>query len=113
MGQSEPRPATTSPLPSMRTGVALTYREEQVVRRKIYLKIFAWVLVMFFALNLDRGNLSNAVSDNLLDDLGINTNDYNNAQNMYRVGFLISEIPSQMIGKWIGADRWIPIQIII
>jgi MFS family permease len=32
---------------------------------------------------------------------------------MYRVGFLISEIPNQMIGKWIGADRWIPIQIII
>lgn len=90
-----------------------TYREEQQVRRKIDVKIFLWVLVMFFALNLDRGNLSNAVSDNLLDDLGINTNDYNNAQNMYRVGFLISEIPSQMIGKWIGPDRWIPIQIII
>ncbi|ETS77578.1 hypothetical protein PFICI_11452 [Pestalotiopsis fici W106-1] len=90
-----------------------TYREEQEVRRKIDLKIFLWVLVMFFALNIDRGNLSNAVADNLLNDIGINTNDYNNAQNMYRVGFLISEIPSQMIGKWLGPDRWIPIQIII
>lgn len=90
-----------------------TYREEQGVRRKIDWNISLWVLVMFFGLNIDRGNLSNAVADNLLDDLGINTNDYKNAQNMYGVGFLISEIPSQMVGKWLGPDRWIPAQIII
>ncbi|KAI7780593.1 hypothetical protein LA080_015876 [Diaporthe eres] len=69
--------------------------------------------VMFFGLNIDRGNLGNAAADNLLKDLNINTNDYNNAQNMYRVGFLIAEIPSQMIGKWLGPDRWIPVQIIL
>jgi MFS family permease len=69
--------------------------------------------LQFFGLNLDRGNLSSAVADNLLDDLHINTNDYNNAQNMYRVGFLIAEIPSQMIGKRLGPDRWIPVQIIL
>ncbi|KAI8205849.1 putative transporter [Colletotrichum sp. SAR 10_86] len=68
---------------------------------------------MFFALNIDRGNLGLATADGLVDDLGINTNDYNNAQNMYRVGFLIAELPSQMIGKKIGTDRWIPTQIIL
>ncbi|KAL6362724.1 hypothetical protein LRP88_04028 [Fusarium phalaenopsidis] len=90
-----------------------TYREERAVRRKTDLKIFVWILVMFFGLNIDRGNLGNAAADNLLDDLNINTNDYNNAQNMYRVGFLIAEIPSQMVGKWLGPDRWIPVQIIL
>lgn len=90
-----------------------TFREEQAVRRKTDYKIFIWILVMFFGLNIDRGNLGNAAADNLLKDLGINTNDYNNAQNMYRVGFLIAEIPSQMIGKWLGPDRWIPVQIIL
>ncbi|RAH70326.1 putative MFS transporter [Aspergillus aculeatinus CBS 121060] len=90
-----------------------TYREERAVRRKTDLTILLWIFVMFFGLNLDRGNLSNASADNLLPDLGINTNDYNNAQNMYRIGFLIAEIPSQMIGKRLGPDRWIPVQIIL
>lgn len=90
-----------------------THREERAVRRKTDCKIFLWILVMFFALNIDRGNLGNAVADNLLDDIDISTNDYNNAQNMYRIGFLLSEIPSQMIGKRIGPDRWIPVQIML
>lgn len=31
---------------------------------------------MFSALNIDRNNISNAVSDNMLDDLGIDRADY-------------------------------------
>lgn len=90
-----------------------TYREEAKVRRKTDWSILLWILVMFFGLNLDRGNLANAAAGNLLEDLNLSTNDYNNAQNMYRVGFLIAEIPSQMVGKRLGPDRWIPFQIII
>lgn len=29
---------------------------------------------MFFALQVDRGNLAQGLADNLLDDLGLNTN---------------------------------------
>ncbi|KAJ5740297.1 hypothetical protein N7493_000169 [Penicillium malachiteum] len=89
-----------------------TYREEAAVRRKTDWAILLWILVMFFGLNIDRGNLSNANSDGLLTDMGLSTDDYNNATNMYRIGFLIAEIPSQMIGKRLGPDRWIPVQII-
>ena len=35
-----------------------------------------WVCVMFAALNIDRSNISNAVSDNMLDDLGLTPVDY-------------------------------------
>jgi hypothetical protein len=93
-------------------GERWTYREENTLRRKIDFKILLWVLIMFFALNIDRGNLSLAVGGGLLTDLKLSTNDYNNAQNMYRVGFIIAEIPSQLIGKKLGPDRWIPAQII-
>lgn len=31
---------------------------------------------MFAALNIDRNNITNAVSDNMLDDLGLTQGDY-------------------------------------
>jgi hypothetical protein len=36
------------------------------------------LMIQFFGLQLDRGNLSNALTDNFLKDLNLSTNDYNN-----------------------------------
>ncbi|GAA5822225.1 hypothetical protein JCM3770_005857 [Rhodotorula araucariae] len=90
-----------------------TNREERDVRRKIDLKIFLWVLVMFFALDIDRGNMTNATADNLLKDLKISQADYNLGNTLSKLGFLSAELPSQMIGKKIGVDIWLPMQICI
>ncbi|KAF3008722.1 hypothetical protein E8E13_009736 [Curvularia kusanoi] len=88
-----------------------TWREENAIRRKVDWKIMVWACVMFAALNIDRNNISNAVSDNMLDDIGITRVDYNLGQTISRVGFLVAELPSQLISKRIGPDLWIPIQI--
>ncbi|KAL1600106.1 hypothetical protein SLS59_006180 [Nothophoma quercina] len=90
-----------------------SWREENAVRRKVDWKIMVWVCIMFAALNIDRNNISNAVSDNMLDDIGITRVDYNLGQTISRVGFLVAELPSQLISKRIGPDLWIPIQICI
>lgn len=55
-----------------------TRDEERRVLRKTDLYLLSWLCFMFFGLQLDRGNNGNATADNLLSDLGMTTDDYNN-----------------------------------
>ncbi|TQN65184.1 putative transporter [Colletotrichum shisoi] len=57
-----------------------TWAEETPLVKKIDWKVTAWSCIAFFALDLDRSNISQANSDNFLDDLGLDTNDYNLGQ---------------------------------
>ncbi|CDK25300.1 unnamed protein product [Kuraishia capsulata CBS 1993] len=90
-----------------------SFKEDRALTKKIDFRIFTMLGALFFALNLDRGNLSSAVAGGLLEDIGLSTDDYNNGNTLRSVGFIISEIPSQMIGKRFGPDWWIPIQVVI
>ncbi|TGJ84552.1 hypothetical protein E0Z10_g4199 [Xylaria hypoxylon] len=83
-----------------------TEEEEKRIIRKL-----DWRCIMFFALQVDRGNLVQVVSDNFLNDLHINTNDYNIGNVIFLVAFFFAELPSQLVSKMLGPDRWVPAQI--
>jgi hypothetical protein len=51
-----------------------TWGEEHRLIRKIDRRIMLFAAIMFMALELDRSNISQALTDNILEDLGMNTN---------------------------------------
>ncbi|KAG1815200.1 allantoate permease [Suillus subaureus] len=77
-----------------------TYREERALVRKLDWKIMLMATIGFSALNLDRSNISQANSDN-----------FNLGNTVFLLAFLCAELPSQLVSKRVGPDRWIPTQI--
>ncbi|WVQ68823.1 uncharacterized protein L199_007032 [Kwoniella botswanensis] len=90
-----------------------TPEEENKLRRRLDLKVAFVACICFAALQLDRGNISNALSDNMLADVGLTTKHYNYGMTIFYLCFLSAELPSQMISKKVGSDIWIPIQMML
>lgn len=86
-----------------------TKDEEARVVRKTDLRLLLWICLMFFGLQLDRGNISNALTDNFLKDLGMNSNDYNNGTTVQLVFFLAAEFPVQLLIKRFGFKQVLPL----
>jgi len=65
----------------------MTFVTQAVVRR-VDLRIMVWAFIMFFSLELDRSNITQANADNFLNDLGLTTNDFNLGQILFKLSFL-------------------------
>ncbi|CAM1501868.1 Fc.00g038520.m01.CDS01 [Cosmosporella sp. VM-42] len=78
---------------------------------------FTWTIdeekKLFFGLQLDRGNLSNALADDLLKDLKLTSDDYNNGTTIQLICFLAAEFQVQMITKRYGFKNILPTMMVL
>ncbi|KAF4470509.1 nicotinamide mononucleotide permease [Fusarium albosuccineum] len=87
-----------------------TAEEEAALVRKIDRTVMPLLILGFFALQLDRGNIGNALTDFFLEDVGITQNQFNVGQQLLSTG--IAQIPSNIILYRLGPSKWIGSQIL-
>ncbi|RVX72962.1 hypothetical protein B0A52_03315 [Exophiala mesophila] len=90
-----------------------THQEEVKAKRKLDLIIMPLLTLGFFCLQLDRGNMANAITDNFMEDIGITQNQFNVGQQMLSLGIVLFEIPSNMILYRVGPGKWLTLQLFL
>ncbi|KAE8154518.1 major facilitator superfamily domain-containing protein [Aspergillus avenaceus] len=86
-------------------------KEENALRRKIDFILLPILGLAFFALQVDRGNISAALTSTITKDLNITTNQVNIGTQMLSAGIVITEISSNIVLQRIGPQLWLSIQL--
>lgn len=96
-------------VPGFDTHATWDAAEERKARRTCDLWILPPIILLFVFLQFDRTNIANALTDTLRKDIHIGNKEINNAQTLFVVGFIITEIPFNMVSKYFGPERFLPI----
>ncbi len=88
-------------------------REARRAVRKVDFFILPPIVLCFCFLQFDRSNIGNALTDSLRKDINVGNMQVNLAQTLFTVGFVITELPFNMISKYIGPERFLPITMFL
>jgi len=80
---------------------------------KVDFFILPFIVLCFCFLQFDRTNIGNALTDTLRTDINIDNSDINLAQTLFTVGFIVTELPFNMISKYMGPERFLPITMFL
>lgn len=87
--------------------------EERKALLKVDFYLLPFIVLCFCFLQFDRTNISNALTSTFAADLHVNNSNINLAQTLFTVGFVITELPFNMISRYIGAERFLPVTMIL
>ncbi|SNX81325.1 related to TNA1 - High affinity nicotinic acid plasma membrane permease [Melanopsichium pennsylvanicum] len=86
--------------------VQYTRSEERKLVRKIDFVVVPILLVLYLLSFLDRSNIGNAKLDGLVKDIKLN--DYSTALTLFFVGYVIGEVPANIVLKKTSPPVWLP-----
>ncbi|KAF9916486.1 hypothetical protein BX616_003627 [Lobosporangium transversale] len=82
------------------------------LRRKIDWHLIPLISVLYLCSFLDRVNIGNAKVAGLEDDVALTPSEYNWALSIFFIGYVLFEIPSNILLKKMGPRKWITIVMI-
>ncbi|CAH0036161.1 unnamed protein product [Clonostachys rhizophaga] len=100
-------------VPGYESKLEIAHGETRKALLKVDLCILPVIVLCFCFLQFDRTNIGNALTDTLRTDIKINNSDINLAQTLFTVGFIVTELPFNMISKWMGPERFLPITMFL
>jgi MFS family permease len=75
---------------------------------RIDIHILPFLCIMYLFSFLDRVNIGNARLFDLEKDLDLSGTQFNTALTIFYVPFILFEIPSNMVFKYLGPNVWVP-----
>ncbi|KAH7406473.1 major facilitator superfamily transporter [Phaeosphaeria sp. MPI-PUGE-AT-0046c] len=77
------------------------------VNRKMDIALLPFLSLLYLFNGLDRSNIGNAETQGFSRDIGASPDDLNLAVSLFSVTFVLFQLPSAAMGRWLGAKRWI------
>jgi MFS family permease len=100
-------------VPGYEPKLEIAHGETRKALLKVDVCILPVIVLCFCFLQFDRTNIGNALTDTLRTDIKINNSDINLAQTLFTVGFIVTELPFNMISKWMGPERFLPVTMFL
>ncbi|UNI24976.1 hypothetical protein JDV02_010689 [Purpureocillium takamizusanense] len=80
---------------------------------KLDFLIMPVIVLCFCFLQFDRTNIGNALTDTLRKDINVDNSDINLAQTLFTVGFIVTELPFNLISRYVGPERFLPVTMFL
>ncbi|KAK9793563.1 putative Major facilitator superfamily (MFS) profile domain-containing protein [Seiridium cardinale] len=112
VSEKKPNPAADSPAPSDTETIGYKINDKSLLR-KIDAHLLPAVGILYLLSFLDRSNVGNARVEGLLKDANMTGDQYLNGLTLYFVGYVLFEIPCNIILKRTTPRVWLPTLTIV